>query len=268
MTLVTDGIAEITEKGVVTVDGTEHEVDVLIYGTGFQASKFLTPMKVTGRGGVDLHERGDGDARAYLGMTVPGFPNLFLLYGPNTNIVVNGSDHLLLRVRGALHGGVHPHAARPGTGRWTSGQEVHDAYNERDRRGQPAHGLGRLRRSTAGTRTSRAGRPELAVPAARVLAAQRAAPTPTTTPADCHGGQGSPTRRCPTVMEGPDRPRPRPAYPHAPPGQVGHSVPDERFEGAAFLGVQRAYPEGWTITVRSVVADGDQAAARVQGRSR
>jgi 4-hydroxyacetophenone monooxygenase len=64
---------------------------VIIYATGFQASRFLTPMNVTGRGGVDLHERWDGDARAYLGMMVPGFPNLFCLYGPNTNIVVNGS---------------------------------------------------------------------------------------------------------------------------------------------------------------------------------
>ncbi len=78
-------------EGVVTVDGELHEFDVLIYGTGFQPSKFLTPMKVVGRGGVDLHDRWDGDARAYLGVTVPGFPNFFMLYGPNTNIVVNGS---------------------------------------------------------------------------------------------------------------------------------------------------------------------------------
>ena len=84
-------IREITERGVVTADGVEHEVDVLVYGTGFQASKFLTPMKVTGRDGVDLHEQWKGDARAYLGITIPGFPNLFCLYGPNTNIVVNGS---------------------------------------------------------------------------------------------------------------------------------------------------------------------------------
>ena len=74
-----------------TADGVDHDVDVLIYGTGFQASKFLTPMQVTGEGGVDLHEQWDGDARAYLGLTVPDFPNLFLMYGPNTNIVVNGS---------------------------------------------------------------------------------------------------------------------------------------------------------------------------------
>ncbi len=63
----------------------------MIYGTGFQASRFLWPMRVVGRGGVDLETAWNGDARAYLGMTTPGFPNLFILYGPNTNIVVNGS---------------------------------------------------------------------------------------------------------------------------------------------------------------------------------
>ena len=89
--LVTDDIREITPKGVVTADGEEHQVDVLIYGTGFEASKFLTPMKVTGRDGIDLHEQWAGDARAYLGVTIPHFPNFFCLYGPNTNIVVNGS---------------------------------------------------------------------------------------------------------------------------------------------------------------------------------
>jgi 4-hydroxyacetophenone monooxygenase len=89
--LITESIREITPKGIITADGEEHHVDVIIYGTGFQASKFLTPMQVTGRGGVDLHERWGADARAYLGITVPDFPNLFCLYGPNTNIVINGS---------------------------------------------------------------------------------------------------------------------------------------------------------------------------------
>ena len=81
----------ITPAGIVTDDGVEHEVDVIVYGTGFQASKFLTPMRATGRDGVDLHEHWGGDACAYLGVAVPGFPNLFCLYGPNTNIVINGS---------------------------------------------------------------------------------------------------------------------------------------------------------------------------------
>ncbi|MEA3020782.1 MAG: 4-hydroxyacetophenone monooxygenase, partial [Actinomycetota bacterium] len=84
-------IASITPTGIAMTDGTQHDVDVIIYGTGFTASKFLTPMKVIGRDGVDLHEHWQGDARAYLGVTIAGFPNLFCLYGPNTNIVVNGS---------------------------------------------------------------------------------------------------------------------------------------------------------------------------------
>lgn len=89
--LITDRISEVTDKGVLTEDGIEREFDVLIYGTGFEASKFLMPMSVAGRGGIDIHDHWDGDARAYLGITVPGYPNLFLLYGPNTNIVINGS---------------------------------------------------------------------------------------------------------------------------------------------------------------------------------
>jgi 4-hydroxyacetophenone monooxygenase len=90
---VLDGgaIRAITPRGIVTGDGVEEEVDVIVYGTGFAASRFLTPMKVVGRHGLDLHEHWDGDARAYLGVTIPGFPNLFCLYGPNTNIVINGS---------------------------------------------------------------------------------------------------------------------------------------------------------------------------------
>ena len=68
------GIRAITPKGIVTADGTEEVVDVIIYGTGFTASQFLTPMTVTGRGGLDLHEHWAGDARAYLGVTDPRLP--------------------------------------------------------------------------------------------------------------------------------------------------------------------------------------------------
>ena len=89
--LVTDPISEIVETGIRTADGVLHEVDVVIYATGFQASRFLWPMSITGRGGANLHETWSGDPQAYLGMTTPGFPNLFMIYGPNTNIVVNGS---------------------------------------------------------------------------------------------------------------------------------------------------------------------------------
>ncbi len=129
--LLTDGIREITPSGIVSTDGVVHDVDVIIYGTGFQASKFLTPMQVTGRNGVDLHEHWKGDARAYLGITVPGFPNLFCLYGPNTNIVINGSIiyfsecgvRYILGCLGLLLEG--DHAALDVR------QDVHDDFNER-----------------------------------------------------------------------------------------------------------------------------------------
>jgi 4-hydroxyacetophenone monooxygenase len=91
VTVETTPIDAINTRGIATADGAQHDVDVIIYGTGFQASDFLTPMKIEGRGGRDLREQWDGDARAYLGITVPHFPNLFLMYGPNTNIVINGS---------------------------------------------------------------------------------------------------------------------------------------------------------------------------------
>jgi 4-hydroxyacetophenone monooxygenase len=82
--LVTEGIASITETGVLTEDGALHEVDVLVCATGFQATRFLAPMDLRGRTGVGLREVWqDENARAYLGMTVPDYPNLFMLYGPN-----------------------------------------------------------------------------------------------------------------------------------------------------------------------------------------
>ncbi|WP_404288029.1 flavin-containing monooxygenase [Glutamicibacter arilaitensis] len=90
-TLVTDGMVEVTETGIIDGEGTLHELDVIIYATGFQASEFLEPLRVTGTNGVDLHDYWAGNATAYAGITVPGFPNLFIVSGPNTGHVVNGS---------------------------------------------------------------------------------------------------------------------------------------------------------------------------------
>lgn len=84
--VVDDAIAEITPTGVRTADGELREVDAIIYGTGFKATQFLTPMVVKGRGGRDLHEQWARGASAYFGMAVSGFPNFFVLYGPNTNV--------------------------------------------------------------------------------------------------------------------------------------------------------------------------------------
>ena len=99
--VVTDHIASINEAGLMTEDGTQHDVDVIIYGTGFQANKFLWPMEIVGKSGTSLEEKWAGEPRAYLGITVPDFPNLFCLYGPNTNIVVNGS--IIFFAESAMH---------------------------------------------------------------------------------------------------------------------------------------------------------------------
>jgi 4-hydroxyacetophenone monooxygenase len=90
--LITDRVVAIRPNGVQTADGTVHEADVIVYATGFQSRRMLWPMEIYGAGGQSLRELwGDDDARAYLGMSVPGFPNLFLLYGPNTNLGHGGS---------------------------------------------------------------------------------------------------------------------------------------------------------------------------------
>jgi 4-hydroxyacetophenone monooxygenase len=89
--LVTQGIEKIEPRGIRTTDGELHEVDILIYGTGFHADQFLMPMRIIGRDGRDLHQTWQGNPQAYLGMAIPGFPNFYCLYGPNTNIVVGAS---------------------------------------------------------------------------------------------------------------------------------------------------------------------------------
>ncbi len=83
--LIVDPIERITNRGVVTADGTEREVDVIVLATGFETTKYVSAIDVTGRGGVSLNDAWGGDPVAYLGLTTAGFPNMFMLYGPNTN---------------------------------------------------------------------------------------------------------------------------------------------------------------------------------------
>jgi cation diffusion facilitator CzcD-associated flavoprotein CzcO len=83
--VITEGIRKITPTGVTTTDGVKHPADVIIWGTGFKVQEFLAPMSITGPGGRDLHEEWKDGPHAYYGMTVPNFPNLFVMYGPNTN---------------------------------------------------------------------------------------------------------------------------------------------------------------------------------------
>jgi 4-hydroxyacetophenone monooxygenase len=88
VTLVTEPIERITETGIVVEGGTEHPVDVIVLATGFKSNDYLWPMEVRGRDGLRIEELWEKDgARAYLGTMVAGFPNFFMVYGPNTNPV-------------------------------------------------------------------------------------------------------------------------------------------------------------------------------------
>lgn len=129
--LVTEPIAEINATGVKTKDGKQYDSDVLIYGTGFHASNFLRTFKVYGRGGQELHDRWNGDARAYLGMTVPGFPNFFMIYGPNTNIVVNGSIIFFSECSVRYIIGCLRLLAETGSTTLEPKEKVHDTFNAR-----------------------------------------------------------------------------------------------------------------------------------------
>lgn len=86
--LVTEKVAQVTPRGIRTVDGHEHPVDVLVLATGFNTTRFASVIDVTGRAGLTLQEAWSDDPVAFLGMVTAGFPNFFMLYGPNTN---NGS---------------------------------------------------------------------------------------------------------------------------------------------------------------------------------
>lgn len=130
--LITEGIARIESDAVVTNDGEKYPVDAIVFATGFRASEMLAPVAVTGRGGRDLRsEWGDDNPRAHLGITMPGFPNLFVLFGPNTVLAHGGSAifqsecqvHYVVKALSALfEGGFTSVEVK---------QDAHDAYNER-----------------------------------------------------------------------------------------------------------------------------------------
>lgn len=95
-TLVSSEVDHFTERGIVTKDGTLIELDAVIYATGFRPSDYLDPIEFIGVGGQEIHDYWDGDAKAFAGITVPGFPNLFMLMGPNTGGVVAGSIYFMI----------------------------------------------------------------------------------------------------------------------------------------------------------------------------
>jgi cation diffusion facilitator CzcD-associated flavoprotein CzcO len=93
--LVTDPIASVTRTSVTTTSGQAVDVDAIVLATGFETAEYLAGIDVVGAGGQSLHERWGCDPSAYLGTAVSGFPNFFMLYGPNTNQGGNSIVYIL-----------------------------------------------------------------------------------------------------------------------------------------------------------------------------
>ncbi|HKV18070.1 MAG TPA: NAD(P)/FAD-dependent oxidoreductase [Mycobacterium sp.] len=127
VTLETSPIVEFTERGLRTADGAEHDVDTVIYGTGFHAADYLRSLEVYGRGGRRLRDEWLDGAEAYLGTVVPGYPNLFTLYGPNTNGVT--SIIYILEAQAEFVRRMLDQMAGAGVQAVDVKREVHDAYN-------------------------------------------------------------------------------------------------------------------------------------------
>ncbi|MBV8180758.1 MAG: NAD(P)/FAD-dependent oxidoreductase, partial [Mycobacterium sp.] len=127
VTLETSPIVEFTERGLRTADGREHQVDTVIYGTGFRATDFLGSLDVYGRGGRRLHDDWVDGAEAYLGTVVPGYPNLFTLYGPNTNGVT--SIIYILEAQSEFVRRVLDDMGQRRLRAVEIKQQIHDAYN-------------------------------------------------------------------------------------------------------------------------------------------
>lgn len=126
--LATEPIERIEAAGVRTSDGELHEADLIVYATGFKATEFLAPMQVTGIDGLMLAEEWRGGAHAYLGVTVSGFPNFFMLYGPNTNLGHNSILVMIEAQAGYVVKAIQQMRAQ-GLRRLDVKREVMDGYN-------------------------------------------------------------------------------------------------------------------------------------------
>ena len=122
--MVPRAVASVTKTGVVDAEGVERPVDVLVMATGFQPANYLASLEVTGRDGRTIHEFWDGEPRAFLGITVPDFPNFYMLYGPNTN----GGEIVSNLERQAEH---VVHAVKRMVRKGITALEVRDSFFER-----------------------------------------------------------------------------------------------------------------------------------------
>jgi 4-hydroxyacetophenone monooxygenase len=129
--LVRTGIDRIEADAIVTEDGRRHEVDIVVYATGFHANRFLWPMEIVGRDGAVLADQWGDSPSAYLGITVPNFPNFFCMYGPGTNLAHGGSLIFHSECQMSYIGGCIDELVSGGLRAIEVRQDVHDAYQER-----------------------------------------------------------------------------------------------------------------------------------------
>jgi cation diffusion facilitator CzcD-associated flavoprotein CzcO len=126
--LVTDAVAEVRERSIVTADGTEREVDAIVFGTGFHVVDMPVGQMVTGRDGMTLADVWNGSPRAHLGATVPGFPNFFIMLGPNTGLGHSSMVYMLESQLAFVIGALRELRARNASTVEVRG-EVVDKYN-------------------------------------------------------------------------------------------------------------------------------------------
>ena len=129
--LIPQGVACILPDGLRDAAGDRHELDVIIYATGFKAGQFLWPIEVRGLSGRTLAETWGEDARAYLGMTAPDFPNMFMLYGPNTNVAHGGSVLFHAECQARYIARCLLQMQVSGSRQIEVRRQVHDDYNQR-----------------------------------------------------------------------------------------------------------------------------------------
>lgn len=127
--LLGEAVTEMTPTGIVCGDGTTVDADVVIWCTGFKATEYLSPIDIRGRDGRHIREAWADGPEAYLGLTTPGFPNLFMSYGPNTGSLTNTIVYLVERQADYMRQAIE-YLGR--TGGWIDVKpEVHDAFNAR-----------------------------------------------------------------------------------------------------------------------------------------
>jgi cation diffusion facilitator CzcD-associated flavoprotein CzcO len=137
VTLETEMIERITSHGIRTRDGVDHALDVLVFATGFETTDWHWSLDVTGRDGLRLSDAWKDGPQAYLGLTVSGFPNLFMLYGPNTNLGHNSITFMLERQSEYIVQALTEMQCR-GVSTMEPAREVQDRFN-RDQQAALAH---------------------------------------------------------------------------------------------------------------------------------